>query len=83
MIDLMTTSGVAAYYTERGYPLKSWQVRRTYEVGLMPEPAYRAGMYRLICREDLPALGQALWRLGYLPDEVATAAVAEPVNVCA
>ena len=48
MSEFMTTTGAAQYYTDQGYELKTWQVRRAYESGLMPEPEMRMGAYRII-----------------------------------
>jgi hypothetical protein len=68
MPDYMTTTGAADYFTrQEGREIRPWQVRRAYETETIPEPATRAGQYRLIARDDLPALADALRRLGYLP----------------
>jgi hypothetical protein len=56
----LTIGAVAAHY---GVP--PWQVRRLYERQLLNEPQ-RAGRYRLIARGDLPRVGAALRRAGYL-----------------
>jgi hypothetical protein len=44
-----------------------WQVRRLYENGVLSEPA-RAGRYRLVPFEELPAIEAALRTAGYLAD---------------
>ena len=43
MSEFMTTTDAARFYTDQGYELKTWQVRRAYESGLMPEPEMRMG----------------------------------------
>jgi hypothetical protein len=73
MIDAMTTTDVARYFTENGYPLKAWQVRRVFESGLIAEPETRLGSYRMIRPSDIPRLEDALRRAGYLPTEPALA----------
>ena len=70
MSEFMTTTGAAQYYTDQGYKLKTWQVRRAYEAGLMPEPEIRMGAYRIIKVTDLPQLEKALIELQYLPADV-------------
>ena len=70
MSEFMTTTGAAQYYTDQGYGLKTWQVRRAYESGLMPEPEIRMGAYRIIKVTDLPQLEKALIELQYLPADV-------------
>ena len=67
MPDIMTTSDAAQYFTENGFPVSPWQVRRVYETGLLPEPETRLGAYRLIRSSDLPRLEDALRKAGYLP----------------
>ena len=47
-----------------------WQARRLYARGKLPEPI-RFGPYRLIRREDLPALRQAAIEAGYLTEAAA------------
>ncbi len=77
MTDYLTTTGAAGHITEQqGHEVLGWQVRRAYETREMPEPVTRAGQYRLIAREDLPALAEALRRMGYLPSRAGTAAPA-------
>ena len=44
-----------------------WQVRRIYERGILPEPL-RFGAYRLITDSELPALEEALKKVGYLKE---------------
>ena len=46
----------------------TWQLRRLFERGLLPEPP-RVGAYRVIAVEDLPKVEEALRRAGYLPAE--------------
>ena len=70
MTEFMTTTGAAQYYTDQGYELKTWHVRRAYETGLMPEPEMRMGAYRIIKVTDLPQLEKALIELQYLPADV-------------
>ena len=43
-----------------------WQVRRLFERGLLPA-ATRVGAYRVIARDDLPRVTEALRQAGYLP----------------
>jgi hypothetical protein len=49
------------------YGVRLWQVRRLYERKLLPEPA-RVGAYRVIRESDLPQIGAALQRAGYLQE---------------
>jgi DNA-binding transcriptional MerR regulator len=56
----MTTATVA-----KKFGVKTWQVRRLYEKGLLAEPS-RAGQYRLIDPADLPRIKRALKEAGYL-----------------
>ena len=70
MTEFMTTTGAARFYTDQGYTLKTWQVRRAYETGLMAEPEMRLGTYRIIKVTDLPKLEKALIELQYLPADV-------------
>jgi hypothetical protein len=72
--EFFTTTGVAKHYTAKGYPLKSWQIRRAYERELICEPEMRFGQYRVISADDLPLLEKALAKLGYLPDTFGVAA---------
>jgi DNA-binding transcriptional MerR regulator len=44
---------------------REWQVRRLYERQLLP-PARRAGQYRIVTSEELPAIKAALLQAGYL-----------------
>ena len=76
MADIMTTTDAAQHFTDSGFPIKPWQVRRVYESGLLPEPETRLGAYRLIHSSDLPRLEDALRQAGYLPshDSAPTAA---------
>jgi hypothetical protein len=71
--EAMTTGDVARLYTSRGFPLTTWQVRRVFESGLLPEPSSRIGGYRLIPPHDLPALEAALQGIGYLPSDATLA----------
>jgi hypothetical protein len=57
----LTTAKVA-----RHFGVRSWQVRRLFELELLPDPP-RAGRYRLIAQSDLPAVEAALRKAGYLP----------------
>lgn len=66
MVEIMTTSGAAKYFTELGCPVKGWQVRRAYETGLMAETEMRMGAYRIIKQSDLSLLENALVQLGYV-----------------
>ena len=70
MSEFMTTTDAARFYTDQGYELKTWQVRRAYEAGLMPEPEIRMGADRIIKVTDLPQLEKALIELQYLPADV-------------
>ncbi len=64
---LMTTTAVAEHFEVR-----PWQVRRLFESRRLPEPQHRAGTYRLISPNDLPAIALALRDAGYMPDAPAT-----------
>jgi hypothetical protein len=55
------TLGTAA----RSLGVRTWQLRRLFERGLMPEPP-RVGVYRVIAVADLPGLKAALQEAGYL-----------------
>jgi len=57
----LTTGDVA-----RHYGVATWQVRRLFESGRLPEPETRAGQYRLVSADDLPRVGEALAEAGYL-----------------
>jgi hypothetical protein len=70
MSEFMTTTGAARFFTDQGHKLKTWQVRRAYETGLMAEPEMRMGAYRIIKVTDLPQLEKALIELQYLPADV-------------
>jgi DNA-binding transcriptional MerR regulator len=50
----------------RRFGVPIWQLRRVFERGLLPEPS-RVGAYRVIAREDLPLVEEALRKAGYLP----------------
>jgi len=58
----------------RRFLCQSWEVRRIYERGILPEPP-RAGRSRIIPAEDIPKVEAALREHGYIP--AATAAVAQ------
>ena len=47
--------------------VRTWQLRRLFERGLMPEPP-RVGAYRVIAVTDLPYLKAALHEAGYLKE---------------
>lgn len=53
--------------------VKTWQVRRLYENGTLPEPGRFAGK-RAIPRTDIPTIVLALQQRGWLPEQP----VAEP-----
>jgi hypothetical protein len=72
--EMFTTTGAAQYFTLRGFPMKSWHIRRAYERELIPEPKLRFGQYRIISSADLPSLEKALVKLGYLPGDMRIAA---------
>ena len=63
-LSYLTIGAVAKHF---GCP--AWQVRRLFERGLLPQ-APRVGAYRVIANNDLPVVGEALRRAGYLPKEV-------------
>ena len=46
--------------------VEPWQVRRLFERKLLPAAA-RVGAYRVIARDDLPRVTEALRQAGYLP----------------
>lgn len=73
--EMFTTTGVANHYSLQGYPLKGWQIRRAFEMGLVAEPKLRMGKYRIISAADLPALEKALAKLKYLPADLHAAAL--------
>jgi hypothetical protein len=52
--------------TARLLGVQPWQVRRLFEAGHLPEPASRAGLYRLIPQGDLTKVRAALVEAGYL-----------------
>ena len=60
------TTHITVVVAAAHYGVPPWQVRRLYERRLLDEPQ-RAGRYRLIARADLPRVGAALRRAGYLP----------------
>ncbi len=66
MVEIMTTTGAAKYFTSIGRPVQGWQIRRVYETGVLPEPDLRMGSYRIIKHADLPLLENALIGLGYI-----------------
>jgi len=45
----------------------NWRIRRLYEDGTLPEPERLAGR-RVIRGDQLPAVCEALWRRGWLPE---------------
>ncbi len=57
------------YYSTRDtaelFCTESWRIRRLFECGALPEPR-RIGGRRLICRELLPAVADALAKRGWL-----------------
>jgi hypothetical protein len=67
MPPVLTIGAVA-----RHFGCQSWQVRRLFESGKLPEPP-RVGAYRVISPEDLPRVEAALRAVGYLPREVSHA----------
>jgi hypothetical protein len=62
----LTTGESAAHFGVAG-----WQIRIA--VDALDAPIPRAGLYRLIPRELLPAVEAELKRRGYLPEEAAHA----------
>ena len=70
----MTTGDVARelrgqdHRTPDGRPIRTWMVRRVYELGMVAETRRRVGGYRVVRREDLPLVMAALVRAGYLTD---------------
>jgi len=44
-----------------------WQVRRLYELGILPEPP-KFGNKRMIAREDIPRIVAAMRDRGWLPE---------------
>jgi hypothetical protein len=57
----------------RRYGIQTWQVRRLFERGLLPEPS-RVASFRVILADQLPAVEAALRAAGYLREtEVASA----------
>lgn len=56
----------------RKYGCKVWQVRRLFELGILP-PAERIGVYRVVRVEDLPTLETKLIEAGYIKAEAVTA----------
>jgi hypothetical protein len=71
----MTTGDLArrlTYQGERtpdGRPIRTWMVRRMFEMGLVAEANTRLGKYRLISESDVPGVLDALRRAGYLPTQ--------------
>lgn len=51
------------------FELPAWKVRRIFERRILPEPE-RVGAYRVIQACDLPAIEDALRRVGYLSDDI-------------
>jgi hypothetical protein len=60
--DAPLTLGAVA----RHFACQTWQIRRLFERNLLP-PAARVGSYRVIAREDLSLVENALRAAGYLP----------------
>jgi hypothetical protein len=58
--EIMTLGDAARYFR-----CDIWQIRRLFERGLLP-PAARIGVYRVIVRADLPKVGEALLKAGYI-----------------
>ena len=52
----------------RHFDVDSWVIPRLFERKLLDEPA-RFGRYRLLYEDDLPRIGEALRRGGYLRTE--------------
>ena len=69
----MTTGGLARDLTARGVrtpdgrPIETWMVRRAFELGFATEAGGRLGKYRLIRKEDVQQVIDALRRAGYMP----------------
>ena len=66
MSELMTTTAVARWFTDRGHAVKAWQVRRLFENSTLAEPPHRMGAYRVITPDWLPRIEAALRRAGIL-----------------
>ena len=70
----MTTGDVARELREQGHrtpdgrPIRTWMVRRMYELGRVAESRSRVGGYRVVRREDLPLVMVAQVRAGYLAE---------------
>ncbi len=66
----LTTRQAAAEITcdhaPSGMAICEWQVRRIFELGILPEPSKFAGK-RVIDRRDIPAIVIALQHRGWLP----------------
>jgi len=55
------------------FDCRTWQVRRIYERGLLPEPD-RLGIYRIIWADKLDQVEAALRAAGYIGEEACAAA---------
>ena len=61
MAEVFTTADVA-----RLLSVKTWQVRRLFEDGTLPDPP-RLGLQRAIPREQISSIASALEKRGWLP----------------
>jgi hypothetical protein len=66
MSEIMTTTAVARWFTDRGQAVKPWHVRRVFENNAVPEPPYRMGAYRVVPHDWLPRIEVALREAGYI-----------------
>lgn len=70
-MHILTTAQVAHVINQQKSPIPQiaeWQVRRIFELGLLPEPP-KFGAKRMIFARDLPAIVDALRKRGWLSAE--------------
>jgi hypothetical protein len=71
-MNAQTTASVARLISERfATTIEEWQVRRVFELGLLPDPP-RFANKRVIFDRDIPAIIDALRARGWLPQGEAT-----------
>ena len=61
--ELLTLGQVGDHYRIQG-----WKVARLFDRGILPPPR-KVGVYRVVSRDQLPVIEEALRRAGYLPAE--------------
>lgn len=67
-----TTGDLARWLTAQGFrtrdgrAIRTWMVRRMFELGLIEEARPRLGTYRLVSRDFVPVVVAALRQAGYI-----------------